>query len=148
MTPLFEIKSFKGLSVTELYQILKLRSEVFIIEQNCIYQDIDDKDEKALHLLGVYNNKIVAYCRLFNAGDYFKNASIGRVVINKEYRDKKWGHLLMQNAMKGIFCNYGEQEITISAQLYLKGFYESHGFEQISETYLEDGIPHIEMLRK
>lgn len=148
MTLLFEIKPFAALSVTELYQILKLRSEVFIIEQNCIYQDIDGKDEKALHVLGIYNNKIVAYCRLFNTGDYFKNASIGRVVISKEYRDKKWGHLLMENALKSISCNYGKQEITISAQLYLRNFYESHGFEQISETYLEDGIPHIEMLRK
>lgn len=143
----FKIKRFEALSASELYQLLQLRSEVFVVEQNCVYQDIDGKDEKALHLLGEVNNKIVAYSRLFKANDYFTNASIGRVVISEEYRSKKWGHDLMQNAISSIETFWDAQPITISAQLYLKNFYESHGFTQKSETYLEDGIPHIEMLR-
>ena len=143
----WKIKSFEALSVVELYSLLQLRSEVFVVEQNCIYQDIDGKDGKALHLIGEYQGKIVAYSRLFNPNDYFKNASIGRVVIDKNYRDKKWGHDLMQQAIAGINTHYKETIITISAQLYLQKFYESHGFVQTSEMYLEDDIPHIEMKR-
>ena len=143
----FKIKRFNELSASELYQLLQLRSEVFVVEQNCVYQDIDGKDEKALHLLGEIDHKVVAYSRIFKANDYFENASIGRVDIAEKYRAQKWGHQLMQEAISGIENNFGIQSITISAQLYLKKFYESHGFVQIGETYLEDGIPHIEMLR-
>lgn len=143
----FQIKPFKTLSADELYQILRLRSEVFIVEQNCVYQDIDGKDYKALHLIGTCDGKIVAYARLFKSRDYFDNASIGRVVIDANYRDKKWGHDMMREAVSGIKGHFGESQITISAQLYLKKFYESHGFVAIGETYLEDDIPHIEMLR-
>lgn len=145
MNPKFEIKPFKALSLSELYQILQLRSEVFVVEQNCVYQDIDGKDEKALHLLGVYDGVLVAYARLFQPGDYFEFASIGRVIVKQEYRDKKWGHDLIREAIKGISEQFGTSEITISAQLYLQRFYESHGFVQTSEMYLEDDIPHIEM---
>ena len=143
----FKIKRFNELSASELYQLLQLRSEVFVVEQNCVYQDIDGKDEKALHLLGEIDNKVVVYSRIFKPKDYFENASIGRVAIAEKYRAQKWGHQLMQEAISGIENNFGIQSITISAQLYLKKFYESHGFVQIGETYLEDGIPHIEMLR-
>ena len=143
----FKIKRFNELSASELYQLLQLRSEVFVVEQNCVYQDIDGKDEKALHLLGKIDNKVVAYSRIFKPKDYFENASIGRVAIAEKYRAQKWGHQLMQEAISGIENNFGIQSITISAQLYLKKFYETHGFVQIGETYLEDGIPHIEMLR-
>lgn len=143
----WKIKPFEALSVVELYSLLQLRSEVFVVEQNCVYQDIDGKDGKALHLIGEYQGKIVAYSRLFKPNDYFKNASIGRVVIDKNYRDKKWGHDLMQQAIAGINTHYKETIITISAQLYLQKFYESHGFVQTSEMYLEDDIPHIEMKR-
>lgn len=143
----FQIKRFKELSGLELYELLQLRSEVFVIEQNCIYQDIDGKDEKAIHVLGKLNDKIVAYSRIFKANDYFENASIGRVVIAEEFRAKKWGHDLMLESISAIESIFGLQPITISAQLYLKKFYESHGFQQIGETYLEDGIPHIEMLK-
>lgn len=147
MQPKLEIKPFKALSLVELYQILQLRSEVFVVEQNCVYQDIDGKDTKALHVLGMYEGVLVAYARLFKPGDYFEQASIGRVIVNPAYRDKKWGHDLMKEAIKGIEQNYGVTNITISAQLYLKRFYESHGFVQTSEMYLEDDIPHIEMKR-
>lgn len=143
----FNIKRFNELTTLELYQLLQLRSEVFVVEQNCVYQDMDGKDEKALHLLGEVDNKVVAYSRLFKAKDYFDNASIGRVAIASAFRAKKWGHELMKESISGIETFFGGQPITISAQLYLKKFYENHGFEQVSETYLEDGIEHIEMLR-
>ncbi|MXN91407.1 GNAT family N-acetyltransferase [Flavobacterium sp. Sd200] len=141
----FQIKPFNGLSVPELYRVLQLRSDVFIVEQNCPYPDVDGKDEKALHLLGVFEGTIVAYARLFAPGYYFDNASIGRVVIDAYYRDRKWGHDLLKAAIAGIKENYGQDAITISAQLYLKKFYESHGFIQDGEGYLEDDIPHIRM---
>lgn len=143
----FKISAFKELSAEELYQILQLRSEVFVVEQNCVYQDIDGKDQKAIHVIGEYDNKIVAYTRIFKPGDYFENASIGRVVVDANYRDRKWGHDLIRESITGIARHFGESPITISAQLYLQKFYESHGFAVVGETYLEDGIPHIEMLR-
>lgn len=145
MTIQWKIKPFETLSLNELYEALRLRSEVFVVEQNCVYQDVDGKDELALHLLGVYNGKIVAYARLFNAGDYFENASIGRVVIKQDFRDRKWGHDLMKTAIKGVNQYFGQSKITISAQLYLQKFYESQGFVKTSEMYLEDDIPHIQM---
>ena len=141
----FKIKPFKELSAQELYEILRLRSEVFIVEQNCVYQDIDNKDQKALHVLGHYNDELVAYCRLFDAGDYFDNASIGRVIVAQKFRDKKWGNNLMMEAIAGIKQYLGQSQITISAQMYLQKFYESHGFIKTSEMYLEDDIEHIEM---
>ncbi|MGX7667905.1 GNAT family N-acetyltransferase [Flavobacterium pedocola] len=147
MKPEFKIKPFAALSLNELYQILELRSEVFIVEQNCVYQDIDGKDEKALHVLGIHEGVLVAYARLFRPGAYFEQSSIGRVIVKPSYRDKKWGHDLMTEAIQGIETQFGESKITISAQLYLKKFYEGHGFVQTSEMYLEDDIPHIEMKR-
>ena len=144
----WKIKPFTALSTNELYAVLQLRSEVFVVEQNCVYQDIDGKDEKALHLIGEFDDKIVAYARLFRSGDYFENASIGRVVIDPDYRDKKWGHELMQQAISGVEQHFKTKKITISAQMYLQQFYESHGFVVTSETYLEDDIPHIEMKKE
>lgn len=143
----FKIKRFNELSTDELHDLLMLRSEVFVVEQNCVYQDIDDKDRKAIHVLGFYDDKIVAYTRLFAPGDYFDTASIGRVVVKEIYRHKKWGFRLMDTSIKAVKEMLNEDLITISAQLYLKEFYESLGFIQTSETYLEDGIPHIEMRR-
>ncbi len=144
----WKIKSFEDLSTNQLYAILKLRSEIFVVEQNCVYLDIDGKDKLALHLFAEFDGKIVAYSRLFKAGISFDNASIGRVVVDANYRDRKWGHDLMRKAILGIKNNFGESQITIGAQLYLKKFYESHGFIQTSEMYLEDDIPHIEMNRE
>lgn len=141
----WKIKRFEALSAQELYELLQLRSEVFVVEQNCVYQDIDGKDQKALHLIGEDNGTIVAYARLFKPHDYFDEASIGRVVVKESYRDKKIGHVLMREAIQVIKSHFDQRKITISAQLYLKRFYESHGFIQISETYLEDDIPHIRM---
>ena len=140
----WKIKRFDALSIAELYSVLQLRSEVFVVEQNCVYQDIDGKDSKAIHVLGEFNDEIVAYARLFKPGDYFEQASIGRVVVKEIYRDRKWGHDLMREATATL-ADLGETKITISAQLYLKKFYESHGFVAVGDSYLEDDIPHIEM---
>ena len=141
----WKIKSFEALTVHELYDLLKLRSEIFVVEQNCVYLDLDGKDKKALHLIGDYDGKTVAHARLLDAGISFDNASIGRVVVDLNYRDRKWGHDLMREAIAAIKSNFRKDKITIGAQLYLKKFYESHGFVQTSEMYLEDDIPHIEM---
>lgn len=144
----WSIKPFEALSVHELYDLLRLRSEIFVVEQNCVYLDLDGKDKMALHLFGEYEGKIVAHARLFKAGISFDNASIGRVVVDATYRDRKWGHDLMREAIAGVLIHFGESQITIGAQLYLKKFYESHGFIQTSDMYLEDDIPHIEMKRE
>lgn len=144
----WKIKRFETLSLEEMYEILRLRSKVFVEEQNCAYVDIDNKDQIALHLFGLIDGRIIAYARLFNRKDYFENASIGRVVTHPEFRAKKIGHELMEKAIEGIEKHFNEKQITISAQLYLKKFYESHGFVQTSEMYLEDDIPHIQMKRE
>lgn len=144
----WKIKRFEALTTSELYSILQLRSEVFVVEQKCVYQDIDGKDRKALHLFGENNGEIVCYARLFKPNDYFSQASIGRVIVKSEYRDKKFGHLLMREAIQAIVTYFGETKITISAQLYLKKFYESHGFIQTTDAYLKDDILHIEMRRE
>ncbi len=144
----WKIKPFNTLSAQEVYSFLKLRSEVFVVEQNCVFLDIDGKDSIALHLIGEYDKKVVAYARLFKAGDYYKNASIGRVVIDAKYRDKKWGNDLMEQAIYGILQHFNQTKITIGAQLYLQKFYEKHGFVVTSDVYLEDDIDHIEMKRE
>ena len=144
----FLIKSFLELNTFELYQILQLRSKVFVVEQNCIYQDVDGKDEKSLHVLGISNdNKIIAYSRLFKPDDYFKEASIGRVVVAFEERGHGYGHDLMKISIKAIKNRFKCDTISISAQKQLKLFYETHSFDQIGKEYLEDGIPHIKMIR-
>ncbi|QLE03083.1 GNAT family N-acetyltransferase [Galbibacter sp. BG1] len=140
-------KTFDQLTKKELYEILQLRSEVFVVEQNCVYQDIDGKDNKALHVLGKHDGELVAYTRIFNAGDYFENPSIGRVVVRKSERKYGLGHELMRASIEATHVNYGKQNIEISAQRYLEKFYEAHGFIQKGKGYLEDGIPHIKMIK-
>lgn len=141
----WHVKSFEELSNHELYDILRLRTVIFVMEQNCIYLDMDGKDKLALHLFGTFQGKIVAYCRLFDAGITFVNASIGRVVVDFNHRDKKWGQELMEVAIDKIELHFNQSQITIGAQLYLKRFYESLGFVQTSAIYLEDKIEHIKM---
>jgi ElaA protein len=143
----FKIKPFPELSTNELYEMLQLRSEVFVVEQNCVYQDIDGKDQKAIHVLGYSEGILVAYSRLFKPKDYFEYASIGRVIVKASHRDQKLGHELMRVSIDAITTLFQETKITISAQLYLQKFYESHGFVVVGESYLEDDIPHIEMKR-
>ncbi|MDG1715064.1 GNAT family N-acetyltransferase [Lacinutrix sp.] len=142
------IKPFNELSILELYNLLQLRSEVFVVEQDCVYQDIDGKDQNALHVIGYKNDRIVAYTRLFKPGDYFKASSIGRVVVAKNQRQFKYGYDIMEASIKAIKTHFNVTEIKISAQCYLKNFYNNLEFFEIGEEYLEDGIPHIAMLYK
>lgn len=141
------VKSFSELNTTDLYSILQLRSEVFVVEQDCVYQDIDFKDQKALHVLGYKNDVLIAYTRIFKPEDYFNNSSIGRVLVKETERKFNYGHQIMKASLKAIKEYYKVDKITISAQKYLKKFYESHGFYQVNDEYLEDGIPHIRMDR-
>ena len=139
--------TFEELDINELYEILQLRAEVFVVEQDCVYQDIDRKDQKALHVLGYEGNELVAYTRLFPPGVYFNQAAIGRVVVREGFRKKSYGHEILKASVKAIEDRYETKEIKLSAQTYLTKFYESHGFEQTGERYLEDGIPHIAMVK-
>jgi len=141
------IKSFKALTTQELYDLLLLRSEVFVVEQDCVYQDIDGKDQKALHILGYKDEKLVAYTRVFKPGDYFKEASIGRVVVQENERQHKYGYAIMKASIKAIKTYYDTTNIKISAQKYLKRFYNNLEFNEVGEVYLEDGIPHIGMIK-
>lgn len=141
------IKSFSDLTKEELYNILSLRSEVFIVEQNCAYQDIDQKDQFALHVFIKKNNQIIAYTRIFKPNDYFKYSSIGRVVVLKKERASKIGSQIMSFSIKKIEEIFNEKKIKISAQKYLINFYKKLGFITIGEEYLEDGIPHIAMIK-
>ena len=141
------IKTFNQLSTTELYEILQLRSEVFVVEQDCVYQDIDGKDEKALHILGIKNDAIVAYTRCFQPGDYFNEASIGRVVVKKSQRKFNYGNKIMLDSIKAIKQHYNTEIIKISAQCYLNKFYTQLGFKNTGEEYLEDGILHVAMVK-
>ena len=143
----FTVKTFEELTAVEIYEMLRLRSEVFVVEQDCVYQDIDNKDQKAFHVLGYKNTELVAYSRIFDSGDYFKYPSIGRILVKEEKRKFKYGHDLVTHSINYIQQNFQEKSILISAQTYLKKFYNSHGFQQQGEGYLEDGIPHIKMLR-
>jgi len=141
------LKKFDDLSPHELYAIIQLRNEVFVVEQNCVFQDADNKDQSAFHLMGWSDKKMVAYARILYLDIVHKNVSIGRVVTSPEVRRKAIGKELMLISIEQIKKLFGNVSIHIGAQLYLKKFYESFGFSQSSNTYLEDGIEHIEMLR-
>jgi ElaA protein len=144
----WQCKFFTELTNYELYKILQLRNEVFIVEQNCVYQDCDDKDLKAWHLMGWDNEKLVAYTRLFEKGiSYPDGASIGRVLTSPAERRKNLGKQLMVNSIDQVYHLFGNVPIKISAQLYLKRFYESFSFVQYSDVYMEDGIQHIAMIK-
>ncbi|ASW42893.1 GNAT family N-acetyltransferase [Clostridium isatidis] len=144
----FKIKTFDELSNEELYSILRLRSEIFVVEQNCVYQDMDNKDLKAFHLMAIDEGQIVAYLRILNKGVSYKEISIGRVVVKKEYRRRKLGLEIINRAIDYIKNIMKENEIRISAQVYAKNLYKKAGFKEVSEEYLEDDIPHVEMLFK
>jgi ElaA protein len=139
-----EVKAWDQLSRKEINDIFSLRSEVFVVEQECIYQDIDGKDEKADHVLLIINNELVGYTRVFNENIYFKEASFGRAVVKKNYRGEGYGHLLVEKSLEHLKTNK-QSPIKISAQSHLKEFYSSHGFVAKGEEYMEDGIPHTAM---
>ena len=149
MRVLWLLKKFTELSPEEVYAILQLRNEVFVVEQNCVFQDADDKDQPSYHFMGFNEQqKLVAYTRLVPAGVSYDEISIGRVVTSPSVRSTGLGKELMIRSIEAIFGLYGQQDIRIGAQLYLKKFYSGFGFEQVSEVYLEDGIEHIYMIRK
>ena len=145
----FECLTFNQLSLAKLYEVMALRQTVFVVEQDCPYLDADGHDQQALHLMGYQeNNKLVSYARLFGPEQYYpKYASIGRVITDSAVRGKGIGQLLIQEAIRQIHQHFGPVAIKISAQSYLTKFYESFGFETFGDTYLEDGIPHIAMIR-
>ena len=141
------IKQYNELTTDELYALLQLRSAVFVVEQDCVYQDIDGKDKKAIHVLGFDADELVAYTRVFKSGDYFKNSSFGRVVVKPSHRKFGLGQKIIEATLAMIDTFDSKTAIEISAQTYLTKFYEDFGFKQVGEGYLEDGIPHIRMLR-
>lgn len=145
----WECKSFGDLTGTELYAALQLRNEVFVVEQNCVYQDCDGYDLRCRHLLGWAESDggpyLAAYLRLVPAGLIYAEASIGRVVTSPRARGSGAGRELVAESLR-LLDQAGEAAIRISAQAYLEKFYRGFGFEVVSEPYLEDGIPHIEML--
>jgi ElaA protein len=142
------LKKFDDLTPKELYDILRLRNEVFIVEQNCPYQDLDNKDLSSWHLMGKKNKKLLAYSRLFAPGISYSESSIGRVVSSPSARKTGMGKQLMEESILQIRNLFHTDTIRIGAQLYLKKFYESFGFIADGEIYLEDNIPHVQMLRK
>lgn len=144
----FECLPFEQLSVFQLYQFMALRQEVFAVEQNCVYQDCDGKDLKSWHLMGYdESGQLIAYARLLPQGvSYPDYPSIGRIVSAPGARGTGAGRLLVQQAIEQMWALYGNHPIKIGAQLYLLKFYQSFGFQEVGEVYLEDGIPHIEMI--
>ncbi len=142
------IHKYQDLTPNKLYEILMLRSEIFVVEQNCAYQDLDNKDQKALHLIVEEKNKIIAYTRIFKKGNFLKNSSIGRVLVKKEHRGKDLGKKIMIKSIDQIKKDETEKKIELSAQKYLLKFYFELGFKRIGEEYLEDGIPHVKMILK
>ncbi|WP_346316427.1 GNAT family N-acetyltransferase [Chitinophaga sp. YIM B06452] len=143
----WSVKTFNELTNEELYQVLRLRAEVFVVEQGCNYLDLDNYDQQALHLQGINETGLVAYTRLFAPGIKYDMASIGRVISSPSARGKGFGRQLMEVSIAAVEARWGKIPIKIGAQLYLQKFYESLGFVQSSEMYLEDQIPHIEMIR-
>jgi ElaA protein len=141
------LKKFDDLSLHELYAILQLRNEVFAIEQNCVYPDLDNKDQSAFHLMGWNNEKLIAYSRIIPPGIVYPEPSIGRVATSPSARDEGIGKQLMVRSIEHIYNIYGKTPVRIGAQLYLIKFYSNFGFLPTSDVYLEDGIEHIEMVK-
>ncbi len=142
------VKTFEELNTHELYEMLKLRQEVFVLEQNCAYLDTDGIDADAIHLLAFDEKTLAAYCRIVFPGIKYKEPSIGRVVVNMPFRSTGLGYQLIERAVIISEKLFPAEFNRISAQAHLQQFYENCGFERVSEIYLEDNIPHIEMLLK
>ncbi|MGI9650551.1 GNAT family N-acetyltransferase [Chryseobacterium sp. RLHN22] len=145
---IWKIKSFDELTVPEFHEIIKARIDVFVVEQNCPYHDLDGYDEKAIHLWAEQDNMVLAYCRIFDKGIKYSETSIGRVLTSEKGRGKNLGKQLIQYAVETIENRFKTSEVRISAQDYLLKFYSYFGFEDTGKKYLEDNIPHTEMFRK
>ena len=141
-------KKFSELNIDELYQILRLRTEVFVVEQNCVYQDLDNKDQKAIHIYCKENDEILGYTRIFKAEHYYENPSIGRVVVSKKNRGQDIGKKIMIDSIEYIKQNIKGKKIELSAQKYLDKYYKDLGFQKTGKDYLEDGIPHQRMIKE
>lgn len=153
-TTSWQAKTFTELSLDQLYDALKLRVDIFVVEQTCFYPDLDsekeqlDRHPQTIHLLGYHDEQLAAYLRILPKGQSYPDyVSIGRVVIGVNARGSGLGHELMTEALSLCQENFANEDIKISAQQHLKLYYQEHGFAQVSEMYLEDGIPHIAMLR-
>ncbi|WP_149915310.1 GNAT family N-acetyltransferase [Sphingobacterium cavernae] len=147
MSVTWVVRPFSELSSLELYKILQLRINVFMLEQECLYPECDNKDLKGKHLMGILDGEVVAYARLLPPNVSYADASIGRVVVNPAARHLKLGTELMLQAISAIRKDFPTEAIRISAQAHLQGFYENVGFVRVSEEpYLEDNIPHVEMV--
>ena len=144
----FSFKAFTELNPHELYAYLQLRSEVFVVEQNCVYQDLDDKDQASLHVFVRQENKLVACARIVPAHTSYPDISIGRVIVSEAYRKQQLGHELMRYCIEQIHSRFGPQKIVLSAQAHLQNFYKKHNFVPTGAIYLEDGIPHIHMIKQ
>jgi ElaA protein len=141
------LKKFHDLTVDEFHDILQLRINIFVVEQNCPYPELDDRDKIAFHFFGINKeNKIIAYTRIFKPGDYYEEAAFGRVAVHQDYRNQKIGFQLVEQTIIEIHKLFGNINIKIGAQTYLNNFYQSFGFHQVGDDYIEDGIPHIHML--
>lgn len=138
----YHVKEFAKLTTKEFFEIVKLRIAVFVVEQNCPYQEVDEADEQALHTWLQDGSEIMGYTRIIDKGD---TVTFGRVIVNPDYRGKKLGNKLVEETLKVIEANYPNRPIIIGAQAHLTNFYGAFGFEAISEVYLEDDIPHVNM---
>ena len=141
--PQLHKKSFSLLTIDELYELLRVRSEVFVVEQNCVYQDLDGDDQQSIHLWLTVESKVVALARVCPAGTHMKEVSIGRVITTE--RGKGFGRQIMLHAIDAAIEHFNAERIDIEAQEYAKGFYESVGFKQSSDAFMLDGIPHVKM---
>ena len=146
--PILHKKSFQELTTDELYELLRVRSEVFVVGQNCVYQDLDGDDQKSIHLWLTVAGKVVALARVCPAGTHMKEISIGRVITIATERGKGYGKQIVLHAIDAAVEHFGAQLIDIEAQEYAKGFYEGVGFRQSSDTFVLEGIPHIKMTWK
>jgi ElaA protein len=142
----WKLSAFEALSVRELHDVLQLRSEVFVLEQRCVFQDIDGSDAQAMHLMGHRDGQLLAYARCFPAAVKFVEASIGRVVTRRHARGSGLGHLLIERALSSVCTLWGVQSIRIGAQTHLEKYYCGHGFVDAGKPYIEDGIDHLEMV--
>lgn len=142
------LKTFDELTLEEFHSILKLRIDIFVVEQNCPYPELDNKDQLAYHFFCKDNNEVIAYTRIFKPGDYYKEAAFGRVVVHQNFRKQALGKELIFRTIEETYKLFNETPIKIGAQIYLNKFYKSFGFNQIGAEYLEDGIPHIYMILK
>lgn len=143
-----KIKYFEELNTTELYEILKLRQSVFVVEQNCPYNDIDEYDPLSVHMIMLEGDELIAYARVLEKNTRYNEVSIGRFLVKKDYRKEGYGDKLFTRAIDYIEDDMKEDTIRIQAQTYMKDYYEKKGFKAISDAYLEDGVEHVDMLHK